>query len=412
MSIRKVLAAGLVSALALPLLTVSAEAAEWWIERMSGNVQIHDGESWVKLDQGRKLNAGDSIWTGRNGRILLKNDQGSVLLSPKSLVKIPAQALPNNFSVLFQTHGKVSAEVNKRRKRHFSIQTPDLVAVVKGADFDVEIEKKQTRVAVSEGLVGVVDIDTGEQTDVVASDTVRARFIEAGPVVRPHRPPAAVDRAPAATRKSAALRVPSLPRPTPQRLTQTMSIAPSAVGRVEPEKTPPEPEAPVEIAAVPKHPVIAAAVTVEPTPARPVAALQGERFDPADGRDQVAEAHAASKLVAKVDISQQTMSVIKNGRVIRQWPVSTGRKRYRTPVGSYRPTRMHVYWESRKYHRSPMPHSIFFQGGYAIHGTNEVRNLGRVASHGCIRLHPANAKELFYLVKANGRSNTRIVVQR
>jgi lipoprotein-anchoring transpeptidase ErfK/SrfK len=395
MSIRKVLAAGLVSALVLPLLTATTQAAQWSIERMSGNVQIHDGESWVKLDQDRELKAGDSIWTGRNGRILLKNDQGSVLLAPKSLVKIPAQALPSNFSVLFQTHGKVSAEVDKRRKRHFSIQTPDLVAVVKGADFDVEIEKKQTRVAVSEGLVGVVDIDTGEQIDVVAGG-VRA----------------AVGRAPATTRKSAALRVPSLPRSTPQRLRQTMSIAPSAVGRVEPEKMPPEPEAPVEITAVPKHPAIAEAVTVEPTPARPVAALQGERFDPADGRDQVAEAHAASQLVAKVDISQQTMSVIKNGRVIRQWPVSTGRKRYRTPVGSYRPSRMHVYWESRKYNRSPMPHSIFFQGGYAIHGTNEVRNLGRVASHGCIRLHPANAKELFYLVKANGRSNTRIVVQR
>ncbi len=125
-----------------------------------------------------------------------------------------------------------------------------------------------------------------------------------------------------------------------------------------------------------------------------------------------AEAHSKSKLVAKVDISQQVMKVIKNGRVIRRWPVSTGRKRFRTPTGSYRPTRMYVYWESRKYYRSPMPHSIFFRGGYAIHGTNEVRSLGRPASHGCIRLHPANARELFRLVKASGRSNTRIVVQR
>ena len=125
-----------------------------------------------------------------------------------------------------------------------------------------------------------------------------------------------------------------------------------------------------------------------------------------------AQAHAAAKLVAKIDLSSQVMTVIKNGRVIHQWPVSTGRKPYRTPVGSYRPTRMHVYWESRKYDRSPMPHSIFFKGGYAIHGTNYVKSLGRVASHGCVRLHPANAKELFNLVNASGRSNTRIIVQR
>jgi lipoprotein-anchoring transpeptidase ErfK/SrfK len=125
-----------------------------------------------------------------------------------------------------------------------------------------------------------------------------------------------------------------------------------------------------------------------------------------------AEAHSKAKLVAKVDISQQTMTVIKNGRIIRRWPVSTGRKRFRTPIGSYRPTRMHVYWESRKYDRSPMPHSIFFRGGYAIHGTYDVKRLGRPASHGCVRLHPANARELFRLVKASGRSNTRVVVQR
>ena len=172
MGISKILAAVLAGVLALPLLAASAEAAQWWIERMSGNVQIHDGESWIRLDADRELNAGDSIWTGRNGRIHLMNDQGSVLLAPRSLVKIPAQALPNNFSVLFQTHGTVSANVDKRRTRHFSIQTPYLAAIVKGTEFDVEIERRQTNVSVSEGLVGVVDIDTGETVDVPAGSEV------------------------------------------------------------------------------------------------------------------------------------------------------------------------------------------------------------------------------------------------
>jgi hypothetical protein len=172
MGFRKILAAGLAGILALPLLTATAQAAEWWIERMSGNVQIHNGVSWVALDEDRALNAGESIWTGRNGRILLMNNQGSVLLAPRSLVKVPAQALPRNFSVLFQTHGTVSAQVDKRRTRHFSVQTPYLAAVVKGTEFDVEIKRKQTRVAVREGLVGVVDIDTGETVDVPAGSEV------------------------------------------------------------------------------------------------------------------------------------------------------------------------------------------------------------------------------------------------
>lgn len=124
------------------------------------------------------------------------------------------------------------------------------------------------------------------------------------------------------------------------------------------------------------------------------------------------EAHSKVSVVATVDISRQVMIVKRNGRVIHRWPVSTGRRPYRTPVGRYRPTRMHVYWESRKYYNSPMPHSIFFRGGYAIHGTGDIKRLGRPASHGCVRLHPSHAKKLFYMVKKAGRSNTRIVVQR
>jgi hypothetical protein len=57
-----------------------------------------------------------------------------------------------------------------------------------------------------------------------------------------------------------------------------------------------------------------------------------------------------------------------------------------------------------------MPHSIFFSGGYAIHGSYEINRLGGPASHGCIRLHPANAAALFALVKSEGMAATTIVV--
>src|ERR1039457_1014259 len=66
-------------------------------------------------------------------------------------------------------------------------------------------------------------------------------------------------------------------------------------------------------------------------------------------------------------------------------------------------------WFSRKYDWSPMPYSIFFDGGYAIHGSYEISHLGRPASHGCIRLHPQNAALLFALVKER-MDDTRIVV--
>src|SRR5437660_9943413 len=57
-----------------------------------------------------------------------------------------------------------------------------------------------------------------------------------------------------------------------------------------------------------------------------------------------------------------------------------------------------------------MPHSIFFHGGYAIHGSYEVSRLGGPASHGCVRLRPSEAATLFRLVQEHGKENTEIVV--
>jgi lipoprotein-anchoring transpeptidase ErfK/SrfK len=118
----------------------------------------------------------------------------------------------------------------------------------------------------------------------------------------------------------------------------------------------------------------------------------------------------AAKLEARIDVSSQTMTVKKYGRVIHRWKVSTARRGYVTPRGSWRPTRLHKMWYSRKYDMSPMPYSVFYHRGYAIHGTGAVKSLGRPASHGCVRLHTSNAARFYSLVKQVGAGNTRITV--
>ena len=119
---------------------------------------------------------------------------------------------------------------------------------------------------------------------------------------------------------------------------------------------------------------------------------------------------ANATVVARVDISTQTMRVSVNGRRAYTWRVSTGRGRYRTPNGSYRPWLLKRRHYSSRYHGSPMTYSIFFRGGYAIHGTYQTRSLGRRASHGCIRLHPSNAARLYSLVRRHVMENTRIII--
>ncbi len=119
---------------------------------------------------------------------------------------------------------------------------------------------------------------------------------------------------------------------------------------------------------------------------------------------------AAAAVEARIDISEQKMRIYSNGRLKHVWKISSGRGKYHTPRGSYRPVRMHQMWYSRKYNMAPMPHSIFFYGGYAIHGTPHIKNLGRPASHGCVRLHPNHARTLFKLAQRVGPGNVRIKI--
>ena len=118
----------------------------------------------------------------------------------------------------------------------------------------------------------------------------------------------------------------------------------------------------------------------------------------------------AATVEARISLSNQRMQVSVNGVRKYTWAVSTGRSGYGTPTGSYRPQRLERSWYSRKYNNAPMPHSVFFRGGYAIHGTTAVKQLGSRASHGCVRLAPGNAATLYSLVSKYGMGNTRVVI--
>lgn len=121
-------------------------------------------------------------------------------------------------------------------------------------------------------------------------------------------------------------------------------------------------------------------------------------------------AKAANQIVARVSLSQQTMEVLVDGRPTFAWKVSTGDSTHVTPTGSFKPTRLHEMWYSKKYDNAPMPHSVFFSGGYAVHATSAIKRLGQPASHGCVRLHPDAAADFYQLVETFGPANTSIVI--
>lgn len=128
---------------------------------------------------------------------------------------------------------------------------------------------------------------------------------------------------------------------------------------------------------------------------------------PEKARSAAAHAPAVDVLI---DISSQSMSVRVNGWYYGRWKVSTARPGYYTPRGVYRAQRTARVYYSKKYDNAPMPNSVFFKGGYAIHGSYHIKSLGRPASHGCVRLHPAHAEKLHNLVLKYGLRATRVTI--
>ena len=120
---------------------------------------------------------------------------------------------------------------------------------------------------------------------------------------------------------------------------------------------------------------------------------------------------AEPAILIDIDKSTQHMTVFVDGVERFNWPVSTGKTGYSTPSGSYTPTSMNEIWYSKEWDNAPMPHAIFFmKDGHAIHGSYEVKHLGKAVSHGCVRIAPPNATLLYDLVKKTGMKNTQVVL--
>lgn len=122
-------------------------------------------------------------------------------------------------------------------------------------------------------------------------------------------------------------------------------------------------------------------------------------------------ARGTERLIAKVSIKKQTILISLDNELIYKWSVSTGRKGFETPPGYYNGQRKYVLWRSRTYDNAPMPFAVFFFEGYAVHGTTAISQLGKPASHGCVRVTTPHAKTFYDLVDEVGLSQTLVIVE-
>jgi lipoprotein-anchoring transpeptidase ErfK/SrfK len=131
----------------------------------------------------------------------------------------------------------------------------------------------------------------------------------------------------------------------------------------------------------------------------------------AETKPKSAPSTKGSSILIAIDKTTQKMLVFIDGTKKYDWRVSTGRPGYSTPSGTYTATSMNEVWYSKEWDNAPMPHAIFFMtDGHAVHGSYEVKSLGKPVSHGCVRIAPKNATTLYALVEKNGLKNTQVAL--
>ena len=141
---------------------VAADAA-WHVGKSSGEVWVStSGAQQTSLTNDAILKPGDNIRTGRTGRVLLVRGDETILISPNSLIGLPAERTSGLSTIIFQQAGSILLDVEKRNDNHFEVETPYLAALVKGTQFSVTVNPNDARVDVLRGQVEVTEYRSGQ----------------------------------------------------------------------------------------------------------------------------------------------------------------------------------------------------------------------------------------------------------
>lgn len=146
----------------------------WRIAKVTGQAWLGgDGVATVALSQESVLKPGDSIRTGRNGRVLLVRGAETMMVSANSAISLP-EAGRAGMTTVIQQAGSILLDVEKRNVQHFEVETPYLAAVVKGTRFTVTVANGRAQVNVARGQVQVADFRSGQFALVLPGQTARA----------------------------------------------------------------------------------------------------------------------------------------------------------------------------------------------------------------------------------------------
>ncbi|WP_430415696.1 FecR family protein [Parasphingorhabdus sp.] len=138
-----------------------AQTGPWKLSETSGQVAVgREGATKIAI-RGQNLNAGDTIRTGPRSRAVVTRGEQYMIVAADSHIRLAEPQKDGMVTQVFNYLGNVLFKVDKRKDKHFRVETPYMAAVVKGTTFNVTVGAQGTTVQVTEGAVEVSTLDGG-----------------------------------------------------------------------------------------------------------------------------------------------------------------------------------------------------------------------------------------------------------
>ncbi len=104
-----------------------------------------------------------------------------------------------------------------------------------------------------------------------------------------------------------------------------------------------------------------------------------------------------------VDLSEQTLVAYEGDRPVYATVISSGKEGYEPPTGTFQVHEKHISTTMNAtdpidgfYEVEEVPWTMYYHGGYALHGAYWHTDFGKVRSHGCTNIAPVDARWLYY----------------
>ena len=140
----------LVLALLFVLVVPQWAHAERWVASKVAQPASYtvDNKKWKTIKRGMTIPKRSWIRTGPKGRLVLKRGKEMIMYRPKTMAYLRSSQANGRKTYLQQSYGSLLLDVETRRRKHVTVRTPLLVAVVKGTRFEVKVGRKKATVSV------------------------------------------------------------------------------------------------------------------------------------------------------------------------------------------------------------------------------------------------------------------------